>query len=164
MKLAKAIVPGRVERSMVSVSGDASPGEGEALDPAPTVTEHEEQTARDTRSVNRRSLTSYPSAKTNRGERLPPEVERGVNLGPRSKGGLHNICATTQMAPNVLRCTQTTTERAGQASDQHFFVALTRRRSGVRDPQRPQREPRSRPCLSFGRRIALQDDSAPEGF
>ena len=55
----------------------------------------------------------------------------------KTEDALHNIRMTTQMAPNVLRRTQTTTEHAGQASDQRFHVALTRRRSGVRAPQRP---------------------------
>ena len=46
-------------------------------------------------------------------------------------------CVTTQCHAKVDERTPVTPETAGQASDQPFLFALTRRRSGVRDPQRP---------------------------
>ena len=54
-----------------------------------------------------------------------------------SAAWLHNTCVTTQKHAKVDQRTPVTPEIPAQAPDQHFLFALTRRRSGVRDPQRP---------------------------
>jgi protein-S-isoprenylcysteine O-methyltransferase Ste14 len=67
-------------------------------------------------------------------------------LSPRLNA-LHNIRVTTPTAPNLIRCTQTTSRPAGQASEQCFLVALTGRGTGIRDPQRHRGIPPTRPQL-----------------
>ena len=52
-------------------------------------------------------------------------------------GVLHIICITTRGHSEVLTGTQRHTEIAAQRADQHIRLALTRRRPGVRVPQRP---------------------------
>jgi hypothetical protein len=49
----------------------------------------------------------------------------------------HNIRVTTQMAPNVLRRTQTTNGSAGEVSDQHFFLRPYKAKVGGSRPSAP---------------------------
>ena len=77
----------------------------------------------------------------------------------------HNTCVTTQKHAHVDQRTPVTRGMPAQASDQHFRFALTRRRSGVRDAQRPPRRAHAALAVSTvseahdppegGRRLAL---------
>jgi hypothetical protein len=55
----------------------------------------------------------------------------------RSRSSAHSNCITTPRYSEVLSGTQQETETAAQAPDLQVRLALTRRRSGVRVPQRP---------------------------
>ena len=64
----------------------------------------------------------------------------GASITRHQLGVLHNTCVTTQCHAKVDQRTPVTAEMPAHASDLRFFFAHTRRRSGVRDPQRPPRK------------------------
>jgi hypothetical protein len=66
----------------------------------------------------------------------PPQAASGYDV--------HNTCITTRRHSKVLSGTQRHTVSAAQRSDLHVPFALTRRRSGVRLPQRPLTKPQVR--------------------
>ena len=68
---------------------------------------------------------------------VPPTSHAPKALRATKRRILHNTCVTTQKHAKVDERTPVTREMPAQAPDQHFLFALTRRRSGVRDPQRP---------------------------
>ena len=76
-----------------------------------------------------------------------------VSLRGQSPGGtagvdLHHFCTTTPEYSEVLSGTQRHNVSAGQSPDLQVSVVLTRRRTGVRVPQRPPQESQLRPSMS----------------
>ena len=64
-------------------------------------------------------------------------VFEGWHTPPLGEGAARDTCITTRRHSKVLSGTQRHTVSAAQPPDQQVRLALTRRRSGVRLPQRP---------------------------
>jgi hypothetical protein len=69
----------------------------------------------------------------------------------------HNICITSRFHPKVARSTHVTLRSAAQTRDLYFRLAFTRRRPGVRVPQRPPRSRSSRASSLQDGRVHRQD-------
>jgi hypothetical protein len=94
-------------------------------------------------SVAASASRSVRIGKSRRGtgsRRIKPPLERDGHRSPTLLNTSRNNAGYT----GVLRGTQMHGESGAQRSDQHFRFAFTRRRSGVRGPQRPPIYPRLR--------------------
>ena len=75
---------------------------------------------------------------TKKGVSFQPRVTLNAQTGPDpTEGNSHHSCTTRHGHSEVLTGTQRNKVCPAQSPDLHVSVALTRRRSGVRVPQRP---------------------------
>ena len=90
-----------------------------------------------------------------RSRRLPRNAAQPASGSIVASSRLHNTCITSGRHAKVLSGTPANSVSAGQRPDLGDLLALTRRRSGVRDPQRPPRQPSARSTVGAVLRAKL---------